>query len=191
MGNLRADIANFDPQLYIGHNVAFDRPMVLNEYQRLAEPENLSPIPTYCTMEKSTDLCRIPRTSGPGYPSAEKVGNQIISCTGHYLTYGNPAVPIIRDYASRYLVARIGINAVLWQLQVMGVEIKSLESCEELAGLLRKVGEKRNQLLAAGLESTVTELQEGEKNARAIACKKGIGSNLVEFARHVLAACRT
>ncbi len=67
MGNLRADIANFDPQLYIGHNVAFDRPMVLNEYQRLAEPENLSPIPTYCTMEKSTDLCRIPRTSGPGY----------------------------------------------------------------------------------------------------------------------------
>jgi len=124
-------------------------------------------------------------------PSAEEVGNRLVSCTGHYLTYGNPAVPIIRDYASRYLVARIGINAVLWQLQVMGVEIKSIESCAELAGLLKKVCEKRHQLIAAGLEATVTELQEGEKNARAIACKKGIGSNLVEFARHVLGQRQT
>lgn len=118
--------------------------------------------------------------------SAEEVGAKCISCTGHYLTYGNPAVHIIRDYASRYLVARIGINAVLWQLQVMGVEIKSIGSCAELALLLEAVKKNRDRLNAAGVEAIVTELQEGEKNARAIACKKGIGSNLVEFARHVL-----
>lgn len=123
--------------------------------------------------------------------SAEEVSSRIIASDSCYLTYGNPAVPIIRDYASRYLVARIGINLVLWQLQAMGIEIKSIGSCAELTAFLRKICEKRNELRAAGLEALATELQEGEKNARTIACKKGIGSNLVEFARHVLGQRQT
>lgn len=123
--------------------------------------------------------------------SPEDISTQIIDRTGHYLTYGNPAVPIIRDYASQYLVARIGINLVLWKLQVMGIEIKSIGSCAELSVFLRKIFEKRKNLKAAAVESLVTELQEGDKNARTIACKKGIGSNLVEFARHVLGQRQT
>lgn len=125
------------------------------------------------------------------HPAAEEVSSRIVTPDGHYLTYGNPAVPIIRDYASRYLVARIGINMVLWQMQVMGTEIKSLGSCGELAKFIRKVADRRTELKAAGVEASVTALQEGEKNARTIACKKGIGSNLVEFARHVLGQRQT
>jgi len=55
------------PKLYVGHNVAFDRPIVLNEYARLATPENISPLETFCTMRKTTDVCRIPHRARAGY----------------------------------------------------------------------------------------------------------------------------
>jgi hypothetical protein len=120
------------------------------------------------------------------HPSSEEVRTKIVAADGHFITYGNPAVPIIRDYASRYLVARIGINLVLWRLEAMGTQVKSIRSCAELAGFLRKVAEKGAALKAAGVEAAVADLQQGDKNARTIACKKGIGSNLSEFASYVL-----
>jgi hypothetical protein len=124
-------------------------------------------------------------------PGETEVRSGIVSCNEHFFTYGNPAVPIARDYASRYLVARIGINAVLWQLKAFGSNIESIASCSDLALFLKKVSDQKAQLKAAGIEVVVTDLQEGEKNARAIACKKGIGSNLVEFVRHVLGQRQT
>lgn len=41
--SLRDDIATQMPRLYVGHNVSYDRPIILNEYARLAAEENLSP----------------------------------------------------------------------------------------------------------------------------------------------------
>lgn len=113
-------------------------------------------------------------------------GAKIVACDTSFLTYGKPAAPLIRDYASRYLIARLGINAVLWQLEELGTPVTSIENLAELESLLATVRKERAPLMAAGIMSTVLELREGEKNARAIACKKGIGSNLVEFARYVL-----
>ncbi len=124
-------------------------------------------------------------------PSAADISQKIVNSHGHYLTYGNPAVPIIRDYASCYLVARIGINAVLWQLEALGKQVKSIHSCTELAAFLQLIASRKDELKSAGLEAVITELQEGERNARVIACKKGIGSNMVEFARHVLGQRQT
>jgi len=124
-------------------------------------------------------------------PKIDEVRKEIVSCKGHFLAYGNPAVPIARDYASHYLVARLGINAVLWQLKALGEDVNSIASCAELTLFLEKVAAKKVELKAAGIEGMVTELQEGEKNARTIACKKGIGSNLVEFVRHVLGQRQT
>jgi hypothetical protein len=124
-------------------------------------------------------------------PKIDEVRKRIVSSNDRFLTYGNPAVPIARDFASRYLIARIGINAVLWQLNAMGDEVHSIASCEELSLFLKKVAQRKSELKAAGVEAMVTELQEGEKNARTIACKKGIGSNLVEFVRHVLGQRQT
>jgi hypothetical protein len=123
--------------------------------------------------------------------SPDQVTSEIITTKGHYLTYGNPGMQIIKDYASRYLVARVGINLVLWELQARGINITSIRSCAELSRFLGKVSQKRGELKTAGVEAQVTELQEGEKNARTIACKKGIGSNIVEFARHVLGQRQT
>ena len=124
-------------------------------------------------------------------PDTGDVRKRMVSSNGRFLTYGNPAVPIVRDYASHYLIARIGINAVLWHLKAMGDDVHSIASCEELALFLKKVAQRKSELKAAGVEAMVTELQEGDKNARTIACKKGIGSNLVEFVRHVLGQRQT
>lgn len=124
-------------------------------------------------------------------PDAGEVRRNVVSSKGRFLTYGNPAVPIARDYASRYLIARLGINAVLWHLKAIGDEVSSIASCAELSGFLYKVAQRKSELKAVGIEAMVIGLQEGEKNARTIACKKGIGSNLVEFVRHVLGQRQT
>ena len=113
-------------------------------------------------------------------------GAKLATCDTNFLTYGKPAVPIMRDYASRYLIARLGINAVLWQLEELGTPISSIETLTELEALIAAVRKEKGSLLNAGIMQTVLDLREGEKNARAIACKKGIGSNLVEFSRYVL-----
>jgi hypothetical protein len=118
-------------------------------------------------------------------------GVELASCDTSFLTYGKPAAPIIRDYASRYLIARLGINAVLWQLEELGTQVSSISTLAELEGVVATVRKERSSLLAAGIMQTILELREGEKNARAIACKKGIGSNLVEFSRYVLGQRQT
>jgi DNA polymerase III epsilon subunit-like protein len=63
---LRSDVASFSPQLYIGHNVSFDRPIILNEYRRINYPENISSLGTFCTMKTGTNVCRIASNRG-GY----------------------------------------------------------------------------------------------------------------------------
>lgn len=64
---LCAQIEDHRPSLYVGHNVSFDRPIVLNEYRRTGLDENLSPLPTFCTMKSTTHVCRIPQQSRRGY----------------------------------------------------------------------------------------------------------------------------
>lgn len=124
-------------------------------------------------------------------PSPEDVSRGIVNADRPFLTYGNPAVPIIRDYASHYLIARIGINLVLWQLESHGIKIQSISSCEELSEFLAKVYKCREELKRSGTEALVATMKEGDTNARTIACRKGIGSNLVEFSRYVLGQRQT
>ena len=112
-------------------------------------------------------------------------GVKIASCDTSFLTYGKPATPLMRDYASRYLIARLGINAVLWQLEELGKPVNSIENLDELESLIAKVRKQREPLLAAGILQTVMELREGEKNARTIACKNSIGANIIEFLQYV------
>src|ERR1017187_597304 len=44
---LTDDIKGRAPKLFVGHNVGFDRAIVLNEYTRLKSKTNLSRLPTY------------------------------------------------------------------------------------------------------------------------------------------------
>jgi DNA polymerase III epsilon subunit-like protein len=61
---LADDINGHAPKLFVGHNVGFDRPIVINEYIRLKSRQNLSGLPTYCTMKSTVEFCRIPRYGG-------------------------------------------------------------------------------------------------------------------------------
>ena len=64
---LNRDLERLGPQLYVGHNIAFDRPILLTEFSRAGLREKLSAVPTLCTMRTSTNICRIPRWGGSGY----------------------------------------------------------------------------------------------------------------------------
>lgn len=64
LARLKVDVDSFAPQNLIGHNIAFDRPILLNEFGRTDLAENISPLPIFCTMRSTTELCRIPHPSG-------------------------------------------------------------------------------------------------------------------------------
>lgn len=98
-----------------------------------------------------------------------------------YLDYGKAAVPVVRDYANRYLTARIGINAVLWHLEG---ETEPMESPGALYAVCERTAQQHRSLAKKGVMNKFAGLQERE--ARTLSCKKGIGSNMVEFGRHVL-----
>lgn len=119
----------------------------------------------------------------------KQIQEQVVSCTHPYLAYGNPAVPTIRDYASRYLVARLGINRLLWQLDALGSPVRSLSSCRDLHRLISEVAVRRAKFQEVGFLKCFASIQ--DEQARTIACKKGIGSNLVEFGRHTLGQRQT
>jgi hypothetical protein len=119
----------------------------------------------------------------------KQMQQQVVSCTRPYLAYGNPAVPIVRDYASRYLVARLGINLLLWHLEALGSPVQSLSSCRDLHRLMSEVADLRPKLQGADFMAQFASIQ--DEQARTVACKKGIGSNLVEFGRHTLGQRQT
>lgn len=78
---LNGDVVGFAPALLIGHNIAFDRPILLNEFSRVGLPERLSPLRTFCTMRSTTDLCRIPNARGWGYkwPNLDELHRYLFS----------------------------------------------------------------------------------------------------------------
>jgi hypothetical protein len=105
------------------------------------------------------------------------------------LSFGHPAIPALRDYASKYLSARLGLNCVLWALKDAGAAIGSLRTIAEVREFLNLVHNEREQLARARVLERWHDLQ--DKEVRAIACKKGIGSNLMEFAQYTLGQRQT
>ena len=122
--------------------------------------------------------------AGGNVPSPDEVCDTILTLGSPYLSYGNPAVPRIREQAALYLQARIGLNLVMWHLDLKGHAINSLSSSREIVTFLTAVSGSRTELLDAGLLQQFDSIRDEE--TRTLACKKGIGSNIVEFCRHVL-----
>ena len=119
----------------------------------------------------------------------KQIQEQVVSCTRPYLPYGNPAVPIVRDYAVRYLVARLGINLLLWHLEALGSPVRSLSSCRDLHRLMSSVYDLKHKLQDVDFLGKFDSIR--DEQARTVACKKGIGANLVEFGRHTLGQRQT
>jgi DNA polymerase III epsilon subunit-like protein len=79
---LHEDITSNTPQLYVGHNVAFDKPILLNEHRRAPHPENFSALKAVCTMKIGTNVCRIPsRRGGYKWPKLEELHRHLFGRT--------------------------------------------------------------------------------------------------------------
>lgn len=121
--------------------------------------------------------------------SEDELRNQIVMGESSYLSFGNPAMPTIKDYISSYLVARVGINLVLWHLEKLGVKVKNLQSSQDLLCFLEDVQRYKVQLLSKNILESFFRIHDEE--IKTIACKKGIGSNMVEFSRYTLGQRQT
>lgn len=121
--------------------------------------------------------------------SDAELAAEVFSVKGRMLSFGHPAIPVLRDYASKYLSARLGLNCVLWSLAEQGVQVASLDSLSGVRALLSQVRDAREPLLSARVIESWHGLQDQE--VRTIACKKGIGSNLMEFAQYTLGQRQT
>jgi hypothetical protein len=126
---------------------------------------------------------------GAETPEPVECVHRIFSGLGRPLVYGAPALPMMREMASHYLHARLGINLVLWQLEDAGVPTRSLKTGGGVAELLRTVAARRRTLSDAGTMDRFRELC--DQYPRELNCKKGIGNNMVEFCRYALGQRQT
>jgi hypothetical protein len=90
----------------------------------------------------------------------------------------------MKDRAAGFLQARIGLNALLWWAEHHGSPVGSLSTGSDIAGLSSLIATRMTSVERDSLRFLVAEITERE--TRTLLCKKGIGSNIMEFARHVL-----
>jgi hypothetical protein len=122
-------------------------------------------------------------------PALEEVRSSLFNGDRRYLAYGNPAMGFVKQYASDYLVARIGLNLVLWLLGQEGLVDRPLISCGDVQHFFSLLEKHRELIVGLGMWRHYSELTESE--AKTIGCKKGIGSNLTEFIRYSLRQRKT
>jgi hypothetical protein len=122
--------------------------------------------------------------NGGGPENEAEVRSIIFPRSFEFLSYGDRALPGIKDRASAFLQARLGINAALWALEAIGVEISSISTTRSLANVCDHLRKNSDALASINAREVMDEVYERE--TRALLCKKGIGSNIMEFARHVL-----
>ena len=128
--------------------------------------------------------------SGGGPVGAKEIRQFVFPKDAHYMAYGAKALNGLKDRASAYLAARLGINTILWALQDAGVAHHgTLDSAEGIAILCQTIRDNKKKLDKAKAMSHFHDLAEQE--ARALNCANGIGKNLIEFARHVLGQRQT
>jgi len=120
-----------------------------------------------------------------GASNGEPIAVSVFPQSPLYMAYGSKALSGFKDKASSYLQSRLGINTVLWTLDDIGQPYTgALSSNEDVGNLCQHI--RRNQAALARAEITKTLGEVLESEARALLCKKGIGANLTEFARHCL-----
>lgn len=138
-----------------------------------------------CEVHSRTWSCIKEALAGAGPATVEGARDALFPTAVTFLSYGDRALPTIRDRTSSFLHARLGINAVLWALDECAAEVAGgLASSESLLGLCETIRNSREALSGLGILGILDELQEREN--RALLCNKGIGSNIMEFARHAL-----
>ncbi len=107
-----------------------------------------------------------------------------------YFPYGRAAMDQAKVLVSRYLYARLGLNAALWGLDEIGQPFaQPLSSQAAVDRLVESVASHRDALRRISVLETWQVLQESE--SRTLSCSKGIGSNMLEFVRHCIGQRQT
>lgn len=142
-----------------------------------------------CEIHDRTWRCLRNTMAGAGPATLEQVREAILPRSATGFSYGDRALATIKDRASAFLMARLGINAVLWALAGdLGAE-SNLYTSQGLLSLCNAVRRGQPSLDRLAVLDLVAEL--GERENRTIICRKGIGSNIMEFARYVLGQRQT
>lgn len=143
-----------------------------------------------CDVQARIWHCLYAAIGGNGPAGTDAVRTAIFPGSPQYMTYGGKALHALKDKASGYLAARLGTNTLLWSLADAGVPYdETVSSAADVARLCQHVRANHKMLGAAGIQATLADVRERE--ARALNCKKGIGANILEFARHALGQRQT
>jgi hypothetical protein len=137
-----------------------------------------------CDVHAKSWDCIKAALDGDGPTNAAAARAAIYPDAFQFLSYGDRALPGIKDRASAFLQARLGLNATLWALQAAGIEARSLSSGAAIAEACDHIRANASAIEASGIRDVLADISERE--TRTLLCKKGIGSNIMEFARHVL-----
>lgn len=138
-----------------------------------------------CEVHARVWACLADSLKGAGPKSAADAREQMFPDRFAFLPLSNKALPGIKDRISRYLTARIGINAALWALEEAGEEpAAALDSAAKLAKLCDQIRRHCMGSRASTIQETVAELVDRE--TRTLLCGKGIGSNINEFVTYSL-----
>lgn len=123
--------------------------------------------------------------AGGSCPSVAEARRELFPPHFTYLTFGDRALPALKDRIYRYLSARLGLNAILWALDELDPAGEhDLSSASGLRDLGERVASNRQGLLDLGIAGVLHDLVDQE--SRTLLCKKGTGVNMFEFARHAL-----
>jgi hypothetical protein len=143
-----------------------------------------------CDVQERIWKCIKDALQGDGPHGNEEARAAVFPAEAQYMSHGVKALNGLKDRASSYLTARLGINAVLWALEEAGIATKDdISSSQGIATFCQSIRENRDNLAALGTMESFQDIRETE--ARALTCEKGIGKNLLEFERHVLGQRQT
>lgn len=143
-----------------------------------------------CDVQARLWACISGALDGTGPITEAEARLAIFPAAPQYMSYGGKALQNLKDRASGYLSARLGTNAVLWCLEEIGAPFTGdISSSADIARLCEHIRVHGSALAEIDAKAIVAEVRERE--ARALLCKKGIGSNLLEFARHTLGKRQT
>lgn len=160
---------------------------ILEAVLRLAA---VSHVTWLCDVNTRIWRCVSSALDGTGPLDDEQTRKAIFPTKLNYMSYGDKALSSIKDLVSAYLHSRLGINAVLWALDEINKGYQGeLSSSSDITNFCQYIRDNKIALDSNNTHGTIAEIIERE--ARALLCKKGIGSNLLEFARHTLGQRQT
>ncbi|TFI57514.1 hypothetical protein E2493_15025 [Sphingomonas parva] len=138
-----------------------------------------------CEVHSRVWACLSDALRGAGPATEEAALGRVFPEQFSFLPLSSRPLPGIRDSISRYLTARLGINAVLWALHGSDAAAPDLlGSARGLANACAQVRDLGSGRLAAEVRETVEDLIDRE--TRTLLCRRGVGKNIDEFVTYSL-----